>query len=103
MLAVALSSGTVVLIDSFSGKAAHHLKTGYGSTTNMPNWSSAESDAAANLTDRPVWKVSWCSHFANASRIRQTPAQGPSTLLKLLSLQRVSARTKTYRFITLGT
>ncbi|ETN46305.1 uncharacterized protein HMPREF1541_00489 [Cyphellophora europaea CBS 101466] len=71
MLAVALSSGTVVLIDSFSGKAAHHLKTGYGSTTNMPNWSSAESDAAANLTDRPVWKVSWCSHFANASRIRQ--------------------------------
>ncbi|RMZ78405.1 hypothetical protein DV738_g3918, partial [Chaetothyriales sp. CBS 135597] len=67
LLAVALGSGSVILLDTFTGKVAHRFPpaaSSTGTTTSLPDWSaaplttalpsSADSDKGSNLT--------WLSH-----------------------------------------
>lgn len=74
MLAVSLSGGTVLLIDSFSGKVAHQLQTSITSTIRLPEWSS-RPEASADAVNYPSLEICWQSHFVNATQTQQQLAE----------------------------
>ena len=72
MLAVALSTGTVLLIDSFSGKNAHQLRVTSEKVVDIPNWSSSQlSPNPPEATPRSGSSLSWSSHFPSATSTRE--------------------------------
>ena len=71
MLAVAISNGTVLLIDSFSGKSAHHLRVAPEKSVDIPNWSSSQSSPkSCKVSSKPRSNVSWSTHFVSATSTR---------------------------------
>ena len=71
ILAVALSNGTLSLIDSFSGKVAHHLRNTREETVSLPDWSSSQqSPQRAKGRDEVNLSLCWSTHFVDSGSIR---------------------------------
>ena len=89
ILALALSNGTLSLIDSFSGKVAHHLRITPDKSVSLPDWSSSQQSLQrAKATEKVKSSLSWSTHFVDSASTR-TQLQNATTdvgLDDLLSL-----------------
>ena len=79
ILAVALSGGSVLLIDSFTGKTVHQFEATVKHITRLPDWSASPSSAEPSATHwREASNLRWSSHFTDYSPIQ---ASWPSSSL----------------------
>lgn len=68
MLAVALSTASVLLIDSFNGKVVHQIQIDTVPESKLTDWSSSQEAEEQEIATR--FKLAWTSHFTKASGIR---------------------------------
>ncbi len=82
-MAVALSNGTVSLIDSFSGKVTHNVRIAPENAVNLPDWSlSQQSPQSAKAPEKVTSTLFWSTHFVHSASTR-TQIQDAGTNIAL--------------------
>ena len=88
MLAIALSDGTILLIDSFTGKIAHQILAKIPQPVSLPDWSSNQPTDSSSAKTPTQSKLFWSSHLAsvNTTRAQLQDSDSEATLDDLLGL-----------------